>query len=71
MKSNEIMQECYHLLGKRVELISTTDNYTTLKYGDLGIVDYIDDAGTIFVSWDNGSKLGLIPGVDIWKLVLA
>ena len=28
-----------------------------------------DDAGTIFVNWDNGSKLGLIPGVDQWKII--
>lgn len=69
MDTKEIMKQCYHLLGKRVQLISTTDPYTNLKYGDLGTINYIDDVGTVFVSWDNGSNLGLVPGVDRWKII--
>ena len=57
------------LTGKRIELISTTDPYTTLKRGDRGTVDFVDDLGTIHVSWDNGSNLGLVPGEDQFKIL--
>ena len=57
------------LKGKRIELISTTDLYTELKPGDLGTVDFVDDLGTIHITWDNGSQLGLVPGEDQYKIV--
>jgi hypothetical protein len=71
LSKEDIMKQTYHLLGKRLELISCADEYTHLSTGDQGIVNYIDDTGTVFVSWDNGSKLGLIPGVDKWKIIYA
>lgn len=48
------------LVGKRVELEYTDDPYTKLVAGQRGTVDFIDDMGTIFVRWENGSRLGLI-----------
>ena len=57
------------LTGKRIELISTTDPYTSLEPGDKGTVGHVDDIGTIHVSWDNGSKLGLVPGEDKYKIL--
>ena len=63
-------QEIVHALrkrypkGTRVELIQMNDPYTSLKQGDLGTVDYIDDTGTIFCLWDNGSTLGVAYGED-------
>lgn len=51
--------------GVRVELVSMSDPYTTLKTGDRGTVDFIDDTGTVFVKWDNGSGLGAVYGEDI------
>lgn len=68
MKTSDIIKESFYLLGKRVQLVYTNDQYTNLQYGDLGTVNYIDETGTVFVSWDNGSKLGLIPGIDRWKI---
>lgn len=56
-----------NLVGKRVTLLRTSDPYTDLKAGDEGVVDYIDDMGTVFVKWDNGSSLGLIEGEDLWQ----
>lgn len=53
--------------GDRVELVSTTDAHTNLRPGDTGTVDYVDSAGTVEVSWDTGSRLGLIPGEDVWR----
>jgi len=57
------------LTGKRIELIFTTDKYTDLKPGDRGIVDFVDDIGTIHINWENGSQLGLVPGEDRYKFV--
>ena len=32
--------------------------------GTYGTVQFVDDAGTIHVGWENGSSLGLVPGED-------
>jgi hypothetical protein len=53
--------------GTRVELISMNDPYSTLKPGDQGTVDFVDDTATVFVVWDNGSTLGVVYGEDIIK----
>ena len=50
--------------GYRVELISMDDPYSRLKPGDRGTVSTVDDTGTVFVRWDNGSGLGVVYGVD-------
>ncbi len=55
--------------GTQVELISMDDQYSKLKPGDRGTVDFIDDTGTIFCVWDNGSTLGVVYGVDVVKLI--
>lgn len=46
--------------GDRVELVSCSDPYTLLDPGEKGVVDYVDPTGTVFVRWENGSRLGLI-----------
>lgn len=53
--------------GTRVELIWMDDPYSKLKPGNRGTVDFVDDTGTIFCSWDCGSKLGIVYGKDIVK----
>jgi len=58
-----------YLIGKRVRLIHTSDPYTNLKRGDEGVVSFIDDIGTVFVDWDNGSKLGMVLGHDWFEEV--
>ena len=57
------------LKGKRIELIATSDPYTALKPGDRGTVDFTDDLGTLHISWDCGSKLGLVHGEDQFKIL--
>jgi hypothetical protein len=54
------------LIGKKVQLISCTDEFTALTPGTQGVINYVDDNGTVFVNWENGSTLGLIPGIDKW-----
>ena len=36
--------------------------------GTKGVVRYVDDIGTIQISWENGSSLGLIEGVDRFRV---
>jgi len=56
----------HHLVGTRVRLQHTSDQYTTLRPGDEGTVNLVDDLGTVHVHWDSGSRLGLVPGEDRW-----
>lgn len=58
------LRELYPI-GCRVELVQMgADPYSKLKPGDQGVVNHIDDIGTIFVSWNCGSGLGMVYGVD-------
>ena len=51
--------------GSRVKLIRMDDPYCQdLKPGMLGTVMQVDDIGTIHVSWDCGSSLGVVFGED-------
>lgn len=36
--------------------------------GTMGIIDFVDDVGTIHVNWETGSTLGLVIGVDEFKV---
>lgn len=68
-ESKLIYKDSYHLLGKRVRIIDMPDDPCPVETGTLGTVNYIDDIGTIFVKWDNGRSLGLVPGIDKWEYV--
>ena len=65
--SREVVQrirETYPV-GCRVELIGMgPDPYSKLERGSQGIVNHVDDIGTVFVSWDCGSGLGMAYGED-------
>ena len=49
--------------GTRVRLVYMEDVQAP-PTGCLGTVRMVDDIGTIHVSWDNGSTLGVVYGVD-------
>jgi len=53
--------------GTRVELVRMNDQYSKLRPGDKGTVDFVDDTGTIFCTWDRGSSLGVAYGEDLVK----
>ena len=56
--------------GTRVELTRMSDPYrTNLVPGCKGTVRFVDDTGTIHVSWDIGSSLGVVYGEDSCKVV--
>ncbi len=54
--------------GTRVELIKMDDVYAPPS-GTQGTVEGVDDAGSVMVSWDNGSGLNLVYGEDIFKKI--
>jgi hypothetical protein len=56
-------------IGTRVELVKMDDPYSRLKPGERGTVNSIDDTGTVFVSWDSGSGLGVVFGEDAIRKV--
>ncbi len=57
--------------GTRVELIYMDDPFNRkLVPGCRGTVKHVDDMGTIHVSWDCGSGLGLVPGEDEFRKVV-
>ena len=56
--------------GTRIRLIHMGDDEPTpVPDGTTGIVSYVDDIGTIHMTWDNGSSLGLIPDVDLFTVI--
>lgn len=58
------------LKGKRVRLLHCNDPYTKLQPGLEGTVEFVDDMGTLFVKWDNGSGLGLCrDDGDRWQVL--
>lgn len=54
--------------GTRVKLIKMDDEQAPPK-GTLGTVRGVDDAGSIMISWDNGSGLNVVYGEDIIEKV--
>ena len=55
-------------IGTTIQLVEMTDIHAP-KPGTLGKITNIDDQNTIFVSWENGSNLGLIYLVDKFKII--
>ncbi len=50
--------------GTRIRLNSMEDPYAPIAPGTEGEVDFVDDEGQIFMKWDNGRTLPLVPGED-------
>lgn len=48
--------------------VLTIDDNVTVPPGTEGTVDSVDDAGTIHVDWDNGSRIGLLPKRDVFEV---
>lgn len=65
--SKEVLQDLRERYpkGTRVELVSMDDPYNRkLVPGCRGTVIAVDSIGTIHVSWDCGSSLGIVYGED-------
>lgn len=55
-------------MGTKIELIHMDDKQAPPP-GTRGIVTSVDDLGTIHISWQTGSTLGLVYGVDKFKVI--
>jgi hypothetical protein len=55
--------------GTRIECDNMNDPYSPIPSGTRGTIDMVDDVGTLFVEWDNGSYMGIIPGADAFHVV--
>lgn len=55
--------------GTRLELVEMLDPYRTMPIGLRGTVRGVDDGANIQMTWDNGSSLNLVHGVDKWRIL--
>ena len=55
--------------GTRIRLNSMEDPYHPILPGTEGEVDFVDNEGQIFMKWDNGRTLPLIPGEDSFTVL--
>ena len=55
-------------IGTRVRLIHMDDHQAPIS-GTLGTINNIDDLGDLMVSWDDGSSLKLIVGIDAFEVI--
>ena len=55
--------------GTKIHLIEMDDSQAP-PTGTLGTVKCVDDMGTIHVSWETGSTLGLIPEEDRFEIII-
>ena len=53
--------------GTRIKLIEMDDPYAPVPSGTRGTVNFVDDAGTVHMKWDNGRTLGIVPNVDDFR----
>ena len=57
-------------IGDRIELIEMNDTWTNLTKGSKGTILKIDESQElIWVNWDNGEKIALLDGVDLYKII--
>ena len=55
--------------GTRIELDYMGDDPRPIASGTRGTVRLVDDIGTVHCDFDNGRRLGLIPGEDAFHVV--
>lgn len=66
-KVKEIKEE--YPVGTMVECVVMKDDFNPVPSGTNGVVDSVDDIGSIHVKWENGRSLALIVGVDKFKVL--
>lgn len=59
---------CPLAVGTRVQLIAMPDDPDPVPPGTTGVVTG-GNGGQIWVEWDNGRSLMLIPGTDKWAVL--
>lgn len=61
------MKDTY-LPGTRIELDFMGDDPRPIPPGTKGTVRIVDDIGTVHCDFDNGRRLGLVPGEDVFHI---
>lgn len=64
----ERLRERYPI-GSQIELHEMPDDPRPIESGTRGKLIDIDDTGTLFVKWDNGRCLGVVPGHDVFSVL--
>ncbi len=54
--------------GTRIQLHSMSGE-ADMPSGMTGTVDFVDDAGQLQMTWDNGRSLALVPGEDSFSVI--
>lgn len=57
--------------GTRIQLDGMGDDPRPIEPGTMGTVRLVDDMGTIHCNFDNGRRMGIIPGEDRFHIVSA
>ena len=57
--------------GTRIEITHIADPYSKLTAGSRGTVEFVDDTGSLFCAFDNGEHIGLLYGVDGYRIIPA
>lgn len=58
-----------YVAGTKIELIKMYDLLAPVETGTKGIVEKVDDRGTLYVKWENGRTLHLLVGLDEFKIL--
>lgn len=58
-----------YVTGTKIELIKMYDLIAPVLAGTKGVVEFVDDIGTIHIKWETGSSLGLTVGIDEFKIL--
>lgn len=56
--------------GTRIELDFMGDDPRPIAPGTKGTVRIVDDMGTVHCNFDNGRRLGLVPGEDSFHAIV-
>ena len=54
--------------GTRIQLDYMGDDPRPIPPGTKGTVRIVDDMGTVHCDFDNGRRLGLVPGEDVFHI---
>ena len=55
--------------GTKVRMIRMADDPHPVPVGMVGEVTFVDDIGSVFTRWQNGSGLAFIPGEDAVEII--
>lgn len=58
-------------IGTKIKCIHMVKDPRPIPDGATGIVQFIDDIGTIHIRWENGRLFGIVPGVDKFSKVVS